>query len=228
MREIQTKMTFKRKNCRWLPAFEIDRRHELGSMIFSVVGRMTSGILGITLFAATSMPAFGQDDDAFHYNRVLGRGINLGNALEAPQEGAWGVTLEADYFRLIKEAGFNSVRIPIRWSAHASTTAPYDIEMHFFQRVDWAIRNFQSALLGRITPASTSTGSTRCSSPCRTGGSSARFTTTSHAPESISSTGAAAIASTSVAYRSTTPWHAPSLQRSSRRRSQRRWLLLSS
>jgi len=150
MREIQTKMTFKRKNCRWLPAFEIDRRHELGSMIFSVVGRMTSGILGIALFAATSMPAFAQDDDAFHYNRVLGRGINLGNALEAPQEGAWGVTLEADYFRLIKEAGFNSVRIPIRWSAHASTAAPYDIETDFFQRVDWAIGQALSRNLAAV------------------------------------------------------------------------------
>ena len=44
-------------------------------------------------------------------------------------------------------------------------------------------------------------------------------------PASISSRGAAAIASTLVACRSTTLWHAPSLQRSSRRRSQRRWLL---
>lgn len=41
-------------------------------------------------------------------------------------------------------------------------------------------------------------------------------------PVSISSRGAAAIASTSVACRSTTLWHAPSLQRSSRRRSRRR------
>src|SRR5947199_23378 len=47
-------------------------------------------------------------------------------------------------------------------------------------------------------------------------------------PASISSRGAAAIASTLVACRSTTLWHAPSLQRSSRRRSPRRWLLPSS
>jgi endoglucanase len=101
--------------------------------------RITGSILGIVLFAATSTSAFGQDD-AVRYNRLLGRGINLGNALEAPQEGAWDVTLKADYFRLIQKAGFSSVRIPIRWSAHASTAAPYVIEMDFFQRVDWAIR----------------------------------------------------------------------------------------
>ena len=54
------------------------------SMIFSVIGRMTSGILGVALFAAAGMSAFAQDDDAFRYNRLLGRGINLGNALDGP------------------------------------------------------------------------------------------------------------------------------------------------
>src|SRR5262245_9740707 len=109
------------------------------SRMLSVIGRMTSGILGISLFAAASVSAFAQDDDAFHYNRLLGRGINLGNALDGPHEGAWGVTLKADYFRLIKKVGFNSVRIPIGWSTHASTAAPYDIETAFFQRVEWHV-----------------------------------------------------------------------------------------
>jgi len=143
-------MTFERNNCRWLTFLEIDHRHEFGSMIFSVINRMTCGILGIALFAATSRSAFARDDDAFHYNRLLGRCINLDSALDGPQKGAWRVTLEANYFRLIKEAGFNSVRIPIRWSAHASTTAPYDIEMHFFQRVDWAIRQALSRNLAAV------------------------------------------------------------------------------
>jgi endoglucanase len=61
----------------------------------------------------------GAEKDGFHYNRLLGRGINLGNALEAPKEGEWGMTLKAAYFQKIKDAGFNSVRIPIRWSSHA-------------------------------------------------------------------------------------------------------------
>ena len=69
----------------------------------------------------------------------LGRGVNLGNALEAPQEGEWGVTLKEEYFQLIKDAGFDSVRIPIRWSAHASPVEPYTIDPSFFERVDWAV-----------------------------------------------------------------------------------------
>lgn len=77
--------------------------------------------------------------DAFEQNRRLGRGVNLGNALEAPKEGEWGVTLQEEYFSLIQAAGFDSVRIPIRWSTHASQTAPYTIEAAFFERVDWAV-----------------------------------------------------------------------------------------
>jgi endoglucanase len=72
-------------------------------------------------------------------NKALGRGINLGNALEAPKEGDWGVTLKADYFKAIKEAGFQTVRLPVRWSAHAKTEAPYTIDAKFAERVDWAI-----------------------------------------------------------------------------------------
>ncbi len=90
-------------------------------------------------------PAHGQDapakepQDAHAANRLLGRGINLGNALEAPREGEWGMTLEESYFEAIKQAGFDSVRIPIRWSAHAGDQPPYTIDPEFFERVDWAI-----------------------------------------------------------------------------------------
>ena len=77
--------------------------------------------------------------DPFERNQRLGRGINLGNSLEAPYEGAWGVTLKNEYFHLIQQVGFNSVRIPIRWSAHAANEPPYLIDDSFFARVDWAI-----------------------------------------------------------------------------------------
>jgi endoglucanase len=87
---------------------------------------------------ATARAAEPEKDAAF-YNRLLGRGINLGNALDAPREGEWGITLREEYFQVIKEAGFNAVRIPVRWSAHADADAPYTIDAAFFKRVDWAI-----------------------------------------------------------------------------------------
>jgi endoglucanase len=77
--------------------------------------------------------------DASHYNRLLGRGVNLGNVFEAPREGAWGLTLKEEYFPLIRKAGFSSVRIPVRWSAHAEAAAPYRIEPAFLERIDWAV-----------------------------------------------------------------------------------------
>jgi endoglucanase len=84
-------------------------------------------------------------DSGSETNRVmpLGRGVNMGNMLEAPIEGEWGETVQAEYFTLIKNKGFNTVRIPIRWSNHALTASPYTIDLAFFTRVDqvvgWAL-----------------------------------------------------------------------------------------
>ena len=77
--------------------------------------------------------------DPFKMNQLLGRGVNMGNALDAPSEGEWGFTLEEKYFQAAKDAGFNSVRIPVRWSAHAMTEPPYTIDPNFMKRVDWAV-----------------------------------------------------------------------------------------
>jgi endoglucanase len=88
-------------------------------------------------FAVLPRQALAQD--IITVNKNVGRGINLGNALEAPKEGDWGVKLKAEYFKAIKEAGFATVRLPIRWSAHAQPKPPYAIEPKFAERVDWAI-----------------------------------------------------------------------------------------
>ena len=77
--------------------------------------------------------------DPFAQNRRLGRGINLGNALEAPKEGAWGVVLRPEYFSLIRAAGFSAIRVPVRWSAHAAAEAPFTVDPEFFRRIDWVL-----------------------------------------------------------------------------------------
>ncbi|HNR00659.1 MAG TPA: cellulase family glycosylhydrolase, partial [Trueperaceae bacterium] len=66
----------------------------------------------------------------------FGRGINFANALEAPNEGEWGVTLQQGYAEAVKSAGFQTVRLPIKWSAHAAADAPYAIDPAFLARVD--------------------------------------------------------------------------------------------
>jgi len=70
---------------------------------------------------------------------ALGKGINLGNALDAPTEGAWGVTLQSEYFQWVADSGFQTVRIPVRWSTHADSIAPYTIDSAFLARVQWAV-----------------------------------------------------------------------------------------
>lgn len=75
---------------------------------------------------------------------ALGRGINFGNMLEAPNEGDWGVTLKPEYMDLVKEAGFKTVRVPIRWSAHTDTQAPYTIDETFFKRIDEVVQEATS------------------------------------------------------------------------------------
>ncbi|MFX0210328.1 MAG: glycoside hydrolase family 5 protein [Candidatus Hodarchaeota archaeon] len=77
------------------------------------------------------------------------RGVNLGNFLEAPNEGDWsnGLIITEKHFTRIASAGFNLVRIPIRWNAHAMDTSPYTINDSFFNRVDWVInKSFQKNL----------------------------------------------------------------------------------
>ena len=98
-------------------------------------------LTALSLSATANAQAAKTEKDAFQYNRLLGHGINLGNALDAPKEGAWGITLNEDYFKTIRKAGFNSVRIPISWSTHAEEKAPFAIDPAFFTRVDSAIEH---------------------------------------------------------------------------------------
>ncbi len=80
--------------------------------------------------------------NAFKQNARLGRGINMGNMLEAPRDRSWGEILElklAD-FQKIKDQGFDSVRIPTRWSDYTALEAPYLIEPDFFQYVDQVLQ----------------------------------------------------------------------------------------
>src|SRR5579871_1458530 len=95
--------------------------------------------LGVLLMSTLSLVAGEAGKDEQATGERLGRGINLGNALEAPKEGEWGVKLKAEYFPAIKKAGFATVRLPVRWSAHAAKDAPYTIDPKFAERVDWAI-----------------------------------------------------------------------------------------
>lgn len=78
--------------------------------------------------------------DAVTMNQRIGRAVNIGNALEAPNEGAWGVIIKDDYFTLLKGAGFTAIRLPVSWNSHTGSKAPYTIDPVFMDRVDHVIQ----------------------------------------------------------------------------------------
>jgi endoglucanase len=99
------------------------------------------------LIFALPICAAAADGDVFAINKALGRGVNLGNALEAPKEGDWGMKIEAEFFPLIKQAGFQHVRLPVKWTAHASHKPPYKIDDEFVERVDTLLKQAEEAKL---------------------------------------------------------------------------------
>jgi endoglucanase len=78
------------------------------------------------------------------------KGINLGNRLEAPNEGDWGGSILPGDFPFIAQRGFDHVRIPIRFSGHALVSAPYTIDADFFSRVDTVIDQATAAKLAVV------------------------------------------------------------------------------
>ena len=80
---------------------------------------------------------------AFEMNDRLGRGINLGNCLEAPSEGEWGYSWKAEYFEIMADLGFKHVRLPVRWEPadRSMATPPYTINATFFSRIKEIVDN---------------------------------------------------------------------------------------
>jgi endoglucanase len=81
----------------------------------------------------------GASPQALALAKSLGRGVNFGNMLEAPTEGAWGIHLQDEFADKAVEAGFQSVRLPVRWSNHAALTGDATIDEAFARRVDHAV-----------------------------------------------------------------------------------------
>ncbi|NQU86053.1 MAG: cellulase family glycosylhydrolase [Mariniphaga sp.] len=72
------------------------------------------------------------------------KGINLGNTFEPPTEAGWNNPKAQEYyFDLYKDAGFDVVRIPVRWDNYTSKTFPYRVSVEYLNRiaevVDWGL-----------------------------------------------------------------------------------------
>ncbi len=97
-------------------------------------------------------PGIAEDSwrNAEQINQTLAKTINMGNMLEPPKEGAWGLTLKESYFPIIAEAGFTAVRIPVSWGYHTEEKEPYKIDPEFMARVKRAVNAALDAKLSVI------------------------------------------------------------------------------
>lgn len=103
------------------------------------------GILG--LFAAAALlagyaPAIAETTSrtAAQQTADLRRGVNFGGILEAPNSGERAKSLDRALFVVVREGGFSTIRLPVRFSSHAATTAPYALDEAFMRRVDFAVK----------------------------------------------------------------------------------------
>ncbi len=94
---------------------------------------------GLAAIACNTETTISAGQDIFAANKLLAKSINFGNALEAPTEGAWGMPLEESFFEAVKQGGFTGIRLPVKFSSHALTTAPFTIDKTFMDRIDWAV-----------------------------------------------------------------------------------------
>ncbi len=78
------------------------------------------------------------------------RGVNLGNALEAPPDEDWGAHYTNADFDAIVAQGFDHVRIPAGWHYHAGAGPAYTISNAFFDKVDALVTNALSRGLHAI------------------------------------------------------------------------------
>lgn len=79
------------------------------------------------------------------------RCVNMGNALETPNGVSWGRLYTEEDYQRIAAAGFDTVRIPIRWSDYTGPAPAYRIHPDFAELVDnnirWALRNDLNVVL---------------------------------------------------------------------------------
>ncbi len=104
-------------------------------------------VLLLTLLISTACSGQAEDRPLPNWptpDSPVQRCMNLDNALEAPTEGEWGYRIEDDHIKTIAHAGFDTIRVPVRWSAYAEKRAPYTIDPVIFARVDHVIETAES------------------------------------------------------------------------------------
>jgi aryl-phospho-beta-D-glucosidase BglC (GH1 family) len=100
-------------------------------------------LIAVLLLSSVLSQAQPAGDSAFAQNRKLGRGVNI-----LGYDPIWrsrdGARFQAKHFRLLKEAGFDSVRINLHAFRHMNPTNGYTLGESWYAVLDWALKEAQA------------------------------------------------------------------------------------
>ena len=131
---------------------------EGGTYSFMTVGRRSAEIMGslegkaaaaVNLAGSEPQRTFAPASAAIARTGVtlrLGKCINIGGYLETGEQGEQ-LPFPESRFNFLKQGGFSTVRIPVRWDVHAAHMPPYKIEPEWMATVkEYASRATRSGL----------------------------------------------------------------------------------
>jgi endoglucanase len=102
-----------------------------------------TSLVSIITLTATLVHAQPKVADAFEQNQKLGRGVNIIGYDPIWRSRVQG-RFQEKYFRLLKEAGFNSVRINLHGFRQMNATNGWALPDSWFEVLDWAMKQAQA------------------------------------------------------------------------------------
>jgi endoglucanase len=101
---------------------------------------MKNLLLTLSVLASLGLWDGSKAADAFEQNRRLGRGVNI-----IGYDPLWGsmsqARFQARHFFLLRDAGFNSVRVNLHAFRHMDRERDWALKESWFQTLDWAVTN---------------------------------------------------------------------------------------
>lgn len=84
---------------------------------------------------------------AFAEGFPVQRCVNLDQALEAPNEGEWGYTIARDHVTWIADQGFDTIRLPVKFSAHWDGQIDPKLQARVDEVIGWAMEDGLQVIL---------------------------------------------------------------------------------
>lgn len=113
---------------------------------------MMRGTRPLLVAIAMALACTGQPANAGSTKAIpVGKCINLGNTFEPPAEAAWGGRPATNEdMKTIAKAGFDTIRIPVRWDTHVGAAPEFAIEEAYIRRIEKLVTAAQTEGLNVI------------------------------------------------------------------------------